>query len=253
MSMFDRFKKSDDASQQKQNQQEPNVTADDKSNQQQNQQQSQLIDPWTKDIPANQQQSNTQQAQQQAVPATIDPKKQMQEFMETNGLYKDLDMGGFVESVRNGDIEKSTAFLSQALQNSVMTALNAASKIADAKVEKAMKKVSTDSTSESRTQFAVEQMYSTEALKFAKEPSIAPIAEGALKNFLEKGQSVSEAIKSVEKYFEQTLSLAGKQFGYVKHDTQRRSGFNNARTIDDADDNASNDDNDFVAILTGQK
>lgn len=200
--------------------------------------------------------TNAQQSQQQQQQQPADRTAQVRDYYRQTGLYNDLDYGKFIDAVREGDAESATEFVNNMLENAVRVSINAANKLVEANVSRAIEDAVDQSTATTRNELALGQL--VEEMEFLNDESVRPVAENVLNGFLAQGMSVRAALDASKKYFEKTISQGAQHFGFEKSNPRnQRPGarsFADSRPARPDNQNnsgaASGQEPDWVNILT---
>lgn len=173
-------------------------------------------------------------------------------FCRDQGMFEDLDLGGFVAAVREGDAEKASEFFMNSMISTARVAMAGADRLATAKMTKAMEESVTRATAVTHTNLAVQEM--NNRLGFTRDPAIAPVAEQVLNGFLARGDNADTALDNVEKYFKEFALTAGSQFGMAPPNNDLRPGqrgFNDSRMQqNDNTDDGQPKEMDWLDVLT---
>lgn len=192
-----------------------------------------------------QQQQNGNGGQQQQQPNVND-------YFKNQGLFANINSKNFVQAMKDGDEEAVQGMLEQMMLDATQVALTSATKVANARIEKAVTQAREEMTSSTQHSLAIEQMH--EQLGFTSDETIAPLAEDILKKFLgKKDMTVSKAIAATKSYFEQTAKAMGAKLPESNNkgdkgqqNGQRRQNSNN----NNSDNDVKPEDQDFLALLS---
>lgn len=153
--------------------------------------------------PAKKDDGNGGQQQQQQQQAPVDPDKQVADHLDKLGLgtfkMSEQDLEGF----KSGDpavIQASMDQLNARIQNGYLKAVSAANQLITKQVEKAV----ADAVGQSQKLIINDKARTAlfEALPWAKDPAIAPVAETVMRKFMEKpGATIEQAAKLTAQYY----------------------------------------------------
>jgi len=187
----------------------------------------------------NNQQTNNQQQNQ-------DPNSVYNDFVKNLNLTNGVDLGTIQEDIQNGSTESLMAAFESVSANTFKASLEQMNKLADNKIQAAIDKAVSESTSTINESTAIREMNG--ALNFTTDKDIAPVANAALKQFINKGQSTQEAIESVKKFFEAT---ANSVTGNSSQQNPMNGNFNPNSNINNSNNNSnSNASDDWMDVLT---
>lgn len=159
---------------------------------------------------------NNQQQQQQ------DPKAELKSYLDGVGLGDFTLTDAQKEQIKSGEgLDAIFADINGRIQLSHTKALSGASALIDKKVKDAV----AQAVGESRSYVKGEQLRSElhASLPYTKDPIIGPVAETVYKRILEKGATVPDAIKAVDKFFERVAKTRDPD--YVEPNSNTRNSF----------------------------
>lgn len=201
------------------------------------------INPWENPI-----QETAPVTTPTAPPATtvepaVNPAKAFQEHMATMDFTQGLDFQAAADKMRDGDMTGMQGVMNdmgrQVFQQAVMLTSEFTKQQVDQGVAEALQK--------SKGSFSADlaQRELQERFPAAKDPTIAPVANGVFARYLERGQTVEEAIKNTENYF---ANMANKFNPPNRQLRPGQGGFNKGDTNSPFDD--QQDETDFFAALS---
>lgn len=137
-----------------------------------------------------------------------DPKKQLDDYLASQGLdpivLSDVDK----EELKNGNFDNLMLKLSGKIQQAHVKGLSSSQTMIEAAVTKAVEKAVGQSRADASGRENLNALHS--ALPFTKDPAIGPVAQTVMQKFLDRKMSTEDAIKGVKKFFDHT---AGKVTG----------------------------------------
>lgn len=165
-------------------------------------------------------------------------------YVESLNFSDGIEMDTIVQDLQQGDHKSFQGALSKAGQNAYKKAMVDSHKMIKESVSKAVNDAVGKARGHTQADMAIREMNSK--LPYTKDKALAPVAEGVLKRFMEKGQDFETALGSVDKYFRRTGELVGGKPGRT-----RQQGFGNG--VDNSHFNDNDDEPaeiDFMNILT---
>lgn len=170
----------------------------------------------------------------------IDPKKQLQDYMDSQGLGKFELSDATKAEIAEGKFEGLQGQVLGLVQQAHAKALSGASALIDAKVAKAVEEAGNKTKSYIAGKDMVEALH--RALPFTKDPAIGPVAQSVMQKFLDRNASMEQAIEGVKRWSAKFVNLA---------DPGRQVNPNRNGSFRDGSENENGTGN-WLTILTGK-
>jgi hypothetical protein len=133
---------------------------------------------------------------------TIDPKKQMDDYLASVGLTPISFTEEEKEKIQNGDLTPMTDKMHQQIITAHTKALSGSKTMIDEAVRTAVAEATKNANATFSGQRNLEALH--QALPFTKDKAIGPVAQTVMQRFLDRGMSTEDAIKGVDKFFKHT-------------------------------------------------
>lgn len=172
-----------------------------------------------------------------------------QQHLESLDFMDGVDVRGIADQIAGGqNVEEAlSGAFTQMARNTYTNMLRSTQKLMQSAIKKEVQSATQEATGSLRADLATQRM--TQALPFTSDPSILPVAQGALSRFLEKGQDLETAIGNVKNYFTAVAQRVGGQPG-----GQGGKGGRNRQGSQFLDtnelDSAGSGDIDFMSLFT---
>ena len=173
----------------------------------------------------------------------VDSSKAFQEHLATMDFTQGLDMQAAADKMREGDMTGMQGVMNDMGRQVFQQAVMLTSEFTKQQVERGV----AEALQKSKGSFSADlaQRELQDRFPAAKDPTIAPVANGVFARFLERGQTVEEAIKNTENYF---ANMANKFNPPNKQARPGSGGFNKDGTVTPFVD--QQDETDFFAALS---
>lgn len=152
-------------------------------------------------------QQQTPAAQANNTPA---PNAQQPNYFDQQNYTAGLDVNAAVQSLRNGDVEGFTKFISDFAKNLHKQTLKEALQLSQHYAGEAENKAVQRGTANTRSSMAYEALY--EKFPIFKDPALNPMARAAFDQSIKKGLKVEDAVEKTGKFFEAMHSSVGTAF-----------------------------------------
>lgn len=169
--------------------------------------------------------------------------KAFQEHMATMDFTQGLDFQAAADKMRDGDMTGMQGVMNDMGRQVFQQAVMLTSEFTKQQVEQGV----AEALQKSKGSFGADLAQRELQDKFpaAKDPTIAPVANGVFARYLERGQTVEEAIKNTENYF---ANMANKFNPPNRQARPGQGGFNKGEANSPFDD--QQDETDFFAALS---
>lgn len=152
-------------------------------------------------------------------------------------LTSGIDLSQMQEDAQNGNTDSLNKSFETVAANVYKAALQQMNTIADNKITAAIDKAVSESTSVMNETTAVKEMQS--ALPFTMGKDIAPVAEAALKQLMNNGSSIQDAVKQVSAFFQSTADAVSSNNNNNQGDPSS-GNFNPNTTVNNNSNNRQN-------------
>ena len=125
--------------------------------------------------------------------------EKFQEQLKGMDFTQGLDFQGAADKMREGDMTGMSAVMNSMGQQVFQKAVMLTSEYTKQQVEKGVAEALQKSKGHFSADLAERELH--DKFPAAKDPTIAPVANGVFARYLERGQTVEEAIKNTEQYF----------------------------------------------------
>jgi len=131
----------------------------------------------------------------------------LKKHLESLNLTSGIDLNKISEEFGRGETESFQGALATVAENSYKASISQMNKLMDAKLSQVKEEAIKEANAATQSTNAISSM--NKELPFTSEPEIAPVATAVLNQYISKGASVPDAIKSTAAYFNAVATKVG--------------------------------------------
>jgi len=199
--------------------------------------------PWENPTVENNPATTNAPAPEPAPANTGNPAEAFQEHLQKMDFTRGLNMQEAADKMREGDMSGMQDVMNSMGRQVFQQAVMLTSEFTKQQVENGVNEALQRSKGSYNADLAQRELQ--EKFPAAKDPTIAPVANGVFTRYLQRGQTVDEAIKNTEKYF---ANMANKFNPPNRQQRPGSGGFNSGEN--NSPFNNPQDETDFFAALS---
>lgn len=198
--------------------------------------------------PSNNSDQNSNANNQNVNANNNDGKSQFDTHVESLNLGGGVDVAQVQQDMAQGNTESFAAALKTTGEAAYKAAITDSNKLMQTQIKAAVAEAVGEANGNFKSDMAIRDLHS--ALPYTEDAALAPVAKGVFTQFLKKGQTQAEAIKSTDEYFKHSMKLLGGSLDKDKSNGKPGGRFGNAVNNDNSGgNNDGTDDTDWLEFL----